>query len=634
VALAAPSASRGASLTVEKSPVVLGRVDAVPVVLRIEEPPGTAELPLRLSVNVGGFGEVTRLEAGIYRALYTPPPTRFPQVALVAAWRETGPNAPIDFLRLPLWGVTRVDALALPGSEVRVQVGPDEFGPVFTNVRGAASVLVEVPPNIPEAIIKVREKAGPLITRRAAVAVPDYNRVTLALVPHAVLANGEDWVRVDVFYDAPGGAAPERVHLKAAEGTLSLLRREKPGRLSYQYLAKPGSPSREVTFDVTVDGDSASKSSAKLSLGLPPASEISLVAPEKPILADGRATAPVLVKVFDAHGLGLPHQRLEVMANGQILRPVEDMGGGLYEAKFLAPSSYPAGGLVRLTAAVLKEDGQALSASANYQVLAPPLPASLKAQVSPRPVDADGKSRAVLAFDVRDKAGLPLRGAQLIALASHGTVSPVMEVGEGRYRAEFHAPEAPPPDSEALVRVVDSSNSFEAVVPVSLRKVQRLLFGARVGFESNLGEMTGARVGLDALVPLRLFGAPFALEATASLGAASQTIHGSAGDSRSDALFAPFALRLAYSPYLTAKLSTYVGAGPAVVLARVTNSANGYRSQKAAAGAVAFGACAIHWGPGQAFGELSWTWAAVGHPDFRLDAGGLGVALGYRLGLF
>lgn len=634
-ALAAPWASRGASLTVESSPVVLGRVDSVPVVLRIEEPPGTGELPLRLSVNVGAFGEVTRLEAGVYKAVYTPPPTRFPQVALVAAWRETGPNAPIHFLRLPLSGTTRVEAQALPGSEVRVQVGQDEFGPAYTNAKGAASVPVEVAPNVPEAVIKVREKTGLLFTRRATVAIPDYNRVTLALVPHAVLANGEDWVRVDVFYDAPGGLAPEKVHLKASEGTLSLLGREEPGRLTYKYLAKPGSASREAAFEVTVDGDPASRSSAKVSLGLPPPSEVAVLAPPKPLLADGHASALVLVKVFDAHGLGLPHQRVEVMANGQLLQPVDDKGGGVYEARLVAPASYPAGGLVRLTAAVLRPDGQSLGASANFQILPLPVPASVKGQVSPRPVDADGKSRAVLSLDVRDKAGLPLRGAQLIALTSHGTVSPVIELGEGRYRAEFHAPDAPPPGSEALVRVIDSSNSFEAVVPVPLRKVERLLFGARVGFETNLGEMRGPRAGLDALVPLRLFGAPFALEATASLGGASQTLHHpTLGDRRSDALFVPLALRFAYSPYLSAKLSTYAGAGPLVVLARVTNPSNGYRSQKAAAGAVVYGACALQWGPGQVFGELSWTWAAVDHPDFRLDAGGLGVAIGYRIGLF
>lgn len=633
-AIAGPSASRGASLTVEKSPVVLGRIESVPVVLRIEEPPGTADLPLRLSVNVGAFGEVTRLEAGVYKAVYTPPPTRFPQVALVAAWRETGPDAPIDFLRMPLWGTTRVEALALPGSEVRVQVGPDEFGPVFTNAKGAASVPVEVAPNVPEAIIKVKEKSGLLFTRRAGVTIPDYNRVTLALVPHAVLANGEDRVRVDVLYDAPGGLPSERVHLKASEGTVSLVGHSESGRFTYKYMAKPGSASREVSFEVSVDGDPASRSTAAVSLGLPPASQVSLVAPPKPLLSDGHTTAPVLVKVFDAHGLGLPHQRVEVMANGQMLRSADDKGGGVYEARLVAPATYPAGGLVRLTAAVLKPDGQALSASANYQVLPLPEPASLKGQVSPRIVDADGRSRAVLSLDVRNKAGLPLEGAQLIALASHGTVSPVIELGEGRYRAEFHAPDSLPPGSEALIRIVDSSNTFEATVPVPLRKVERMLFGAHVGFESNLGEMDGPRAGLDALVPLRLFGAPFAVEATADLGGATQTIHSSLGDSRSDALFVPLALRLAYSPYLSSNLSTYVGAGPVLVLARVSNPVNGYRAQKAAAGAVVYGTCALNWGPGQVFGELSWTWATVDHPDFRLDAGGLGVAIGYRIGLF
>jgi hypothetical protein len=633
--LAAPAASsRGASLTVEKAPVVLGKVEAVEAILRIEEPPGTAELPLRLSVNVGSFGEVTRLEAGVYRATYTPPPTRFPQVALVAAWRETGPEAPIQFMRLPLWGTTRVEAMALPGSEVRVEVGEREFGPTLTGAKGSASVPVEVAPNVPEAVIRVKEKAGQLFTRRAVVKVPDYNRVTLALVPHAVLANGEDWVRLDVFYDAPGGVPVEKVHLTPTEGTATLIGHEEPGRFTYKYLAKPGSLSREVSFHVSVEGDAASKSTATVSLGLPPAAQIALTAPPKPIIADGHTTAAVQVKVYDAHGLGLPHQSFEVMAGGQLLRAVDYKGSGLYEARLVAPATYPAGGLVRLTATLLKSDGQALTSSANYQVLPLPLPASLKGQVNPRPLEADGKSKAIVALDVRDRAGLPLKGAQLIALASHGTVSPVLELGEGRYRIEYHAPDSLPPGSEALLRVVDSSNSFEAVVPVALRKKERLLVGARVGLSSNLGEMTGVRAGLDALVPLRLFGARFAVDATASFATASRTVRGAVGASRSDALYFPLALRLAYLPYLSARLSTYLGAGPAVVLARVVNDANGYRATKAAAGAMVYGSASLSLGPGEAFAELSWTWASVEHPDFRLDAGGLGVEIGYRIGLF
>jgi hypothetical protein len=73
-----------ASLSLERSPIVLGRTESVAVTFKVDEPAGTEDRPLRLSVNVGSFGEISRLGPGTYRAVYVPPATRFPQVALVA----------------------------------------------------------------------------------------------------------------------------------------------------------------------------------------------------------------------------------------------------------------------------------------------------------------------------------------------------------------------------------------------------------------------------------------------------------------------------------------------------------------------------------------------------------------------
>ncbi|MBI5542579.1 MAG: hypothetical protein HY901_01725, partial [Deltaproteobacteria bacterium] len=415
-----PALATAASLTLEREPLVLGRVESVGVTLRVAEPPGTEGLPLHLSVNVGSFGEVSRLEPGVYHALYSPPATRFPQVALIAAWRETGPDAPIDFLRIPLYGSTRIDTVAPPGSEVRVAVGTTEFGPVQVNARGQASVPVDVPPGVPEAVILIKERSGTTLRRTATVQVPAYNRLTVALVPHAVLANGEDWVRVEVLYDSTTAVPAQRISLVPSEGQATLVRTD-PGRFVFKYIAPAGSLSREVSFQVSVEGDAAARGQAVVSLGVPPPAEVVLRPPTRPLLCDGRSWAPVEVRVYDTRRLGLPHQHLEVMANGRLLKEIDYKGAGLYEARLVAPASYPENGLVRLTATVILPNGQGLSTTANYQVLPVPLPSTLVGQVSPQPVLADGKSKAAITLDVRDKGGLSLKGAQLIALASHGT---------------------------------------------------------------------------------------------------------------------------------------------------------------------------------------------------------------------
>ncbi len=634
LALAFAGRAAAASLSLEKGPAVLGRADSLTVTVHTEEPAGTEDRPLRLSVNVGSFGEVVRLGPGVYRAVYQMPATRFPQVAIVAAWRETGPDAPIDFLRLPLYGITKLEAMAPPGSEVRAQVGGETFGPVITGAKGLAAVSVEVPPNVPEATIQVKEKGGPVTSRKVAISVPAYNRITVALVPHAILANAEDWARVEVFYDNGATELPaEKVKLAASEGAVTLQRAEH-GRFTYRYQPVPGSTASEVSFAVAVDGDPASRGSAKLSLGLPLADEVLVTPPAQPLLADGHSTAVVKVRVFDSKRLGLPRQNVELMANGQPIKGVEDKGKGVYEAHFTAPASYPANGLVVFSAAVARPDGQSVASVANYQVLPLPIPQSATAQVAPSPLVADGQSKALITLDVRDKAGLPLKGAQLIALPSAGRAGQVVEVGEGRYRIDYLAPDTVPAGDEALVKVVDSSGTFEKSFPVSLRKEARLMLGARGGLTHSLGALVGPRVGLEAFAPLRLAGAYAGVGVTASYGAASQEITDAVTSSTSTASFVPVALRFSYAPYVSARLALSVGAGPVAVFAQVQNSANGYRAAQIGLGAMGFANGALNLGPGQLVAELGYAYAPVEHPDFHLEAGGLSFELGYRFALF
>ncbi|MHB8876564.1 MAG: hypothetical protein ACYC8T_22950, partial [Myxococcaceae bacterium] len=188
--------AHGSSLSLDDGAVILGRVESMGVTLRVDEPPGSEDRPLRLSVNVGSFGEVTRVGPGKYHAVYVPPPTRFPQVALVAAWRETGPDAPIEFLRIPLFGVTRIPVTAAAGAEVRIGVGPDSFGPLRTDRKGQAVVPAIVPPGVNDAVLSVKERSGLESTRGIPIEVPPYNRLTAALVPHALIAEGQSYARL------------------------------------------------------------------------------------------------------------------------------------------------------------------------------------------------------------------------------------------------------------------------------------------------------------------------------------------------------------------------------------------------------------------------------------------------------
>jgi hypothetical protein len=285
-----PAAALAASISVEGDAVVLGRTESAKVLLQVDEPPTTAERPLRLSVNVGSFSEPEHVGPGRYRAVYVPPRTRSPQTALVAVWRETGAEEGVELLRLPLFGTTRLSVKAPAGSAVSVKVGPAEFGPVTASQKGEAIVPIVAAPGVREATVSISGESGP-VTRKVALDVPPYNRLVAAVVPGTVPADGKTPVRVDVFYDADGAEVPaSRVRVVAGEGQVALVAAS-GGRYSYRYLAPAGTGAREVRFQISVDRDPAAAASARLSLVTHPPLAVSV---------HGPPAAPVAAVQFDA----------------------------------------------------------------------------------------------------------------------------------------------------------------------------------------------------------------------------------------------------------------------------------------------------------------------------------------------
>lgn len=621
-------------IALDRGPVVLGRTESVGVTLHVDEPPGAQDRPIRVAVNVGHFSEVVRKGPGLYRSVYFPPATKFPQIALIAVWRETGPDAPIEFLRIQLYGVTKIPVTAKPGSDVSIAVGPDEFGPVTTNARGEASVSVTVPPNVHQAVVKAKERSGKVGIEKIPIEVPSYNRLTAALVPHAVLADGQSWARVEVYYDLGGGHVPaDQVEARASIGSLALITADR-GRYAYRYTAPADAREPGVDFSVTVKTDPAAKATAHLTFGLPPPAKVVVRPPAARLPADGKAHANVEVIILDDAGLGLPHQEISLEANGQSLGAATYVVNGIYRWNYVTPAVYPSGGIVQFAASLNQAKGGPLTALANYQLEAAQVPKSLSASWDPAPVPADGRTQAQLSLDVRDAAGFPLRGARLLIVASHGTAGTPSERQAGIYQVPYVAPSNPPP-GDPVVRVVDPSGVFERSVTVPLRdRVPHVLFGARGGFTHSLRDLVGPRAGLELSVPIRVASSYLTLSAVAEAGLASQTIADPSGAfvSRSTARFLPISVRAAYELLATRKMSLAIGAGPTLTLARFSTSLSGASGAGWGLGGTAFVSDSYSLGPGQAFAELAFSYQPVSSTDFQLDAGGIGLVVGYRWG--
>lgn len=635
-AVLAPAVSRASSINIEGGAVVLGKTESVPITIRVDEPPGAELRPLRLAVNVGSFSEPTRLGPGKYRAIYIPPSTRFPQLALVAVWRETGPDAPIDFLRFPLFGSTRISVTTQRGAQVRAQVGFDDFGPFTADAKGVANIPVAVPPEVLSANLAITDTTGVVVKKTVPVSVPTYNRLTAALVPHAVVADGNSWVRLDVLYALGGAAVPaDRIRVRPSVGSATI-QSALGGRYVFRYVPPAGTPAGSVSFAITVDGDPVARAGAKLTLGLPPPAKLLLRPPSLPLAAGSGETAPVSLLVMDSAGLGLGDQRAEITANGVPLSPIVYKGAGIYEATFRAPEAYPAGGLIQFFGAVPGPTKTPIATTTNYQLQAAPRPGAVTARFDPSPVPVDGRTVARLRLDVRDLAGMPLSKAKLIAVASDGLLGRLEESGPGTYEATYTPPSSLP-SGDATLKVVDENGGFEQTTTLPLRNdPRRLLVGASAGWAQSPGDAAGLRFGVDAWVPFRLGPANLSAGVAADVGTVERDVVDATGTllSRSSATFLPVSLQLSLEALSGRRLSLSVGGGAVATLARFKNSLAG--PEQVGWGLGGMGSLTGAWaiGRGHAFLELSYAYAPAETSDFRLDAGGPKAAVGYRLGVF
>jgi hypothetical protein len=258
------------------------------------------------------------------------------------------------------------------------------------------------------------------------------------------------------------------------------------------------------------------------------------------------------------------------------------------------------------------------------------------AKLTPSPVPADASTPATLHLLVTDEAGEPLAGAHLVAVASHGDVGRLRDEGNGQYVASYLPPAGLPADGEAL-RVVGQDESFEESLPLPLReRPGRLLLGVRGSFTTTFDGFYGPKVGLDGWVPFRLGSQLLGLGLSALYGTASQTISDSSSSltTQSTVDLVPITLRLGYELFASRRFSLWAGVGGVATYVRFTTAATGEVQNRWGYGAQGFLGFAYALGPGQLFGDLSYTYEplvqASSFSNFSVDPGGLALEAGYR----
>lgn len=422
--------------TTPAGPLVLGDQDQVEVTITAPETPATIDRPLRVSVNVGTFGPIARVSAGLYRTTYTLPTTRFPQVALVAVWRETGPDAQVDFHRIPLSARTELPIEAKAGATVTVGVGDAELGPFEAPKNGQLVVPLVIPPGVERILVQsVRgaRRAQAWVPAR----VPPYNHLTLALTPHRIPADGVSHVILQAYYDGPPPPL-ERFRITGGEGKIDALGLD-GSRAIFRYVPSRAPKGGEVRLEAQIAKEPSSMASALLTLGQPVPERATPRPLERPWIADGRSSTTLTVLVTDRYGLGVPGLVASATAAPARVVNAKDLGDGLYSFRLEAPPLSTSRQIkVHLD---FRRIDAALEATVELPLTLPPGPTDLSLQFDPpEPLPADEPFN--LRVTPTDANGAPIAAQRLELEAIGATVSSSRSEGIVRHY-RLHAGDGP-----------------------------------------------------------------------------------------------------------------------------------------------------------------------------------------------
>ncbi|MEW5740419.1 MAG: hypothetical protein AB1938_15930 [Myxococcota bacterium] len=234
-----PATSVSASVT--PAAPVKGRDNVAELEIVVGDAGGAA--PPVLRANVGEVGPLERTGAGRYKARYTLPPTRYPEVAIIvafSAWpHPQSVHGALGVLRVPLASAVEVPGRTEPGAEMRLTIAGNSFGPVTAAADGSFRLPVVVPPGYGSAIGEARDRVGNRRRTTMDLRLPPTDQLACVATPDRLPADGTSRARVlcatSDRFGAPAKGA--RVQITASLGALSAPREVGPGLLEWTWVA-------------------------------------------------------------------------------------------------------------------------------------------------------------------------------------------------------------------------------------------------------------------------------------------------------------------------------------------------------------------------------------------------------------
>ncbi len=182
---AAPSTSADARLTMlpAQTTVVLGRTRAVPVSIQVQSRGDSADIALEVRTNIGRISDLAAVGPNRYLAIYEPPRTPYPRIAVLVASLRAGKRILHARASITLLGSAGLQVQTLPGSEITVECAGRRYGPLLVGAGGVVAVrLEELTPHTKSYVVSARSAAGRVATRSEGLLVPAAPMLTLGPV--------------------------------------------------------------------------------------------------------------------------------------------------------------------------------------------------------------------------------------------------------------------------------------------------------------------------------------------------------------------------------------------------------------------------------------------------------------------
>ncbi len=598
--------------------LVLG-VEKSAVILLKNAAPGVS-----FYANVGRIVSTTETKKGL-EAVYEPPTSAFPQIAIIAA--ISSDHSLLEWVALPLHGRPKIKIQSIPRANVVAIVGGNTFGPVLTNGTGNAQLEVVVPPGLQEVALTTTDRLGAVSKSSTALNAPDFGRV-LALCPQGDSDNV--LIFATTATGAPLNGAKIKLKSEVSFGETTMLR---PGVYAAHIPtgSDPDAQAFVVEASLPENPTFQSKCEGKRPGTLPSAMRVRLS--ETSYTAGSGGSVQLTVELdYDEE----QRKRKPILDVKPTLGTVSSLVRQS-DTKFVGTWTLPDGfeGLEEATVTVSSQDQAKLNTKGALELKAGPS-STLSLRATARSLRADGASKTKIIATLKDSYGngvarTPPMGEGAPTL---GAFTPTKEAG--RYVAVYQAPRSYSAKRVSLtVREPTAglaSNLSIALVPSKKRIVTDL----RLGYTTNNG-IVKAPIGSLAValrIPLgRHYGA---IGTHAGLFRSSSTEATDEGSSLGlEVVGAPVMATLAYERVLR-HFTLYGGAGGGVVYSRTKlNSMNtGSRTVvKFVPGGGGFVGARLPLGPGHLVSQVSYWTAPIDDEGVRGDLMGLALEAGYGFDL-